>query len=157
LQQATKPGSVKFQRLHRAQHPATQVDIKKTVINLSSVPLEDTEYLALRLNYEVALVVLLIEDIITSVEKAIVSLPQEAVQKVWQGTVWILKTSDRPRDSLSRAKRKALYGPFTQTLTSQSSMQTRATQLCSSTPRTTTRKSWPFRVPQLIEIAQGPN
>lgn len=105
MQQATKPGSVKFQQLHRAQYPATQADIKKTVINLSSVPLEDTEYLALRLNYEVALVVLPIEDIITSVEKAIVSLPQEAVQEVWQGTVWILKTSDRPRDSLSRAKR----------------------------------------------------
>jgi hypothetical protein len=37
----------KFQRLHKAQHPATQADYKKTVINLSSLAVEGAAYSAL--------------------------------------------------------------------------------------------------------------
>jgi hypothetical protein len=47
------------------------------VINLSSIPLEDTAYSALGkgLNYAVSPAVLPIEDFLTGVEKAIVFLP----------------------------------------------------------------------------------
>jgi hypothetical protein len=81
LQQTIKPDSaVKFERLHGAQHPATQADHKKTVINLSSIRPEDAAYSALSkgLNYAVSRAALPIEDFITGVEKAIVSLPVEA-------------------------------------------------------------------------------
>jgi hypothetical protein len=70
----------KFERLHGAQHPATQADHKKTAINLSSIQLEDAAYSALSkgLNYAVSPAALPIEDFITGVEKAFVSLPVEA-------------------------------------------------------------------------------
>jgi hypothetical protein len=97
-----------FQQLHRAQHPATQADYKKTVINLSSLPQEDAAYLALGLNYAVSPTVLRIEDILTGVEKATVSPPVEAAEEVRQETILILKASGRPRDNLSGAVRRAL-------------------------------------------------
>jgi hypothetical protein len=99
----------KLQRLHRAQHPATQTDYK-TKINLSSVPLENAAHSALGkgLNYAVSPAVLPIEDFLTGVEKTIVSLPVEAAEEVRQETVRILKAYSRPRDGLSGAERRAV-------------------------------------------------
>jgi hypothetical protein len=96
----------KFERLHGAQHRATQADHRKTVINLNSIPLEDAAYSALSkgLNYAVSPAALLIEDFLTGVERAIRSLPVEVAEQVRQETVRILKVSNKPRDNLSRAE-----------------------------------------------------
>jgi hypothetical protein len=42
------------------------------------------------------------------VEKAVGSLPEEVVEEVQQETIRILKASRKPKDSLSRAERKAV-------------------------------------------------
>jgi hypothetical protein len=61
------------------------------------------------LNYAVSPAVLPNEDILTDVKKAIVSLPVEAAEEVRHKNVCILKASDRPRDNLSGAERRALW------------------------------------------------
>lgn len=53
------------------------------------------------------------EDILSSVETAIVSLPEEAAEGVGQETVQTLKASGRPRDNLSGAERRALWSLHT--------------------------------------------
>jgi hypothetical protein len=100
-----------------AQHPATQADHRKTVINLSSIPLEDAAYSALSkgLNYAVSPAALPIEDFLTGVERATRSLPVEAAEEVRQETVRILKVSNKPRDNLSGAERRALRSLRTNT------------------------------------------
>jgi hypothetical protein len=76
----------KFQRLHKTQHPALPPDNKKTVINLSEVPLEEADGSALSkgLNYAVAPAVLPVEDILCGVEKAVGALPEETAEEVRQ-------------------------------------------------------------------------
>jgi hypothetical protein len=56
------------------------------VVNLNDVPLEDAAYstLGTGLNYAVAPVVLPIEDILSGMEKAVCSLPEEAAEDVRQ-------------------------------------------------------------------------
>jgi hypothetical protein len=63
----------KYQRLHRTQHPAPLADKRKTVVNLSNVPLEDVAYSVYGkgLNCVVSPAVLCIEDFISGVEKAV--------------------------------------------------------------------------------------
>jgi hypothetical protein len=56
------------------------------------------------LNYAVSPAVLPIEDILTDVNKATVSLPVEAEEEVRHENVCILKASGRPRDNLSGAE-----------------------------------------------------
>jgi hypothetical protein len=88
-------------------------DNRKTVVNLSYVPLEDAAYSTLGkgLNYAVAPVVLPIEDLLSGVEKAIGYLPEEAAEEVQQDTVRILKASRNPKDNLSGVERTALWAP----------------------------------------------
>jgi hypothetical protein len=82
------------------------------VFNLSSTPLEDAAYPALSkgLNYEYAVspAALPNEDFLTGVGIAIVSLPVQATEEVRQETLRSLKASNRPRDNLSGAERRAL-------------------------------------------------
>jgi hypothetical protein len=93
----------KFQRLHKTQHPRLPPDNRKTVINLSEVPLEESACSALSkgLNYVVALAVLPVEDILCGVEKAVGALPEETAEEVRQETVRILKGSHKPKDNLT--------------------------------------------------------
>jgi hypothetical protein len=74
----------KFQRLHRTQHPPLSPDNKKTIINLSKIPLEEAACSALSkgLNYAVTPAVLPIEDILCGVEKAVGALPEETAEEV---------------------------------------------------------------------------
>jgi hypothetical protein len=80
------------------------------VINLTDVPLEDTAYSALSkgLNYAVAPAVLPIEDFLSSVDKAVGSLPQETAEEVSQQTVRILKASTKSKNNLCRDDSRAL-------------------------------------------------
>jgi hypothetical protein len=69
----------KFQLLHEAQHPPT----KKTVLNLSMVPLEESALSALGngLNFVVAPVFVPVEDILCGVKKTIGALQEEVQQE----------------------------------------------------------------------------
>ncbi|KDR20397.1 hypothetical protein L798_04931 [Zootermopsis nevadensis] len=60
------------------------------------------------MNYAVAPTVLPIEDFLSGVERTVRSLPEEAAEEVRQETVRILRASKKPKDSLSRAERRAL-------------------------------------------------
>jgi hypothetical protein len=96
----------KFQHLHKAQHPPRPPDNKKTVVNLSEVPLEEAACSAL--NFAVAPAFVPIKDILYRVEEAIGALPEEAAKEIRQKTVRILKSSRKPKDNLSGAERRAL-------------------------------------------------
>jgi hypothetical protein len=100
----------KFQRLHRTQHPPLPPDNRKTVINLSEIPLEEAARSALSkgLNYAVALAVLPVGDILCGVEKEVGALPEETAEEVRQETVRILKGSHKPKDNLTGEDRRAL-------------------------------------------------
>jgi hypothetical protein len=100
----------KFTHLHKAQHPTVALDTKKTVINLSDVPLEESAVSALSkgLNYAVAPSRVPVKDIICGVEKAIKTLPIESAEEIRQETVRILKRSHIPKNNLSGAERRAL-------------------------------------------------
>jgi hypothetical protein len=79
------------------------------MINLGSLAVEDAAYSALGkgLNCAVFPAVLTIQDFLTGVEKAIVSLQVGATEEAWQETVRILKASSRDRDNLSGTERRA--------------------------------------------------
>jgi len=99
----------KFTRLHKKQHPITKNE-KETVINLSDQTLDDAVSSLLQkcLNFAMTPRPTPIEDILTGVEKAILSLPAEKAEEARQETVRILKNSSRPRDNLKRTERAAL-------------------------------------------------
>jgi len=99
----------KFTRLHKKQHPITKNE-KETVINLSDEKLDDSVSSLLHkgLNFAVMPQSTPIEDILTSVEKAILSLSVEKAEEARQEIVRILKNSSRPRDNLKRTERAAL-------------------------------------------------
>jgi hypothetical protein len=99
----------KFARLHTKQHPTTKT-IKETVINLSDQKLDDAVYSLLQkgLNFAVMPCATPIEDILTSVEKAILSLPVELAEEARQETVRIIKSSSLPRDNLRKTETAAL-------------------------------------------------
>lgn len=69
-----------------AQHPTTSVT--KAVVNLNNTLLDDATLSALakRLSFAISPSVLLIEDVIGGVEKAMSMLPIEAAEEVWQET-----------------------------------------------------------------------
>jgi hypothetical protein len=56
----------------------------------------------------VAPVVLLVEDILCGMEKAVGALPEETAEEVRQETVRILKGSHKPKNNLTGAERRAL-------------------------------------------------
>jgi hypothetical protein len=62
-------------------------------------------------NYAVSSAVLPIADIVTGLEKVVVSLPVEAAEEIRQETVRILKASGRSTDNLPEL-RGGLYGPL---------------------------------------------
>jgi hypothetical protein len=64
-----------------AEHPAHQANIEYTTIKLGSVTLEDAAHLALgkAINYAVSSAVLPIHNVLTCIEKAVVSLSKQAV------------------------------------------------------------------------------
>jgi hypothetical protein len=78
-----------FQRLHKAQHPHFLPENRKTDVNLSAVPLEETDFLVLSkgLNYVVTPAVVPVEDIPCGVEKSIGVPPEETAKEVRQETV----------------------------------------------------------------------
>ena len=82
----------KFTRLHKKQHPVTKNE-KETVINLRDEKLDDavSSLLHKGLNFAVKPRSTPNEDILTCVEKAILSLPVEKVKEARQETVRILK------------------------------------------------------------------
>jgi hypothetical protein len=104
------------------------------------------------LNRAVFLVVLPIEDILTSVEKAVFSLPEEAAEEVWQEIFRILKASSKPRYNHSGAKIRAVWTLHTNT-NLMVPLQARAMCWWSSAPTTTISR--PFEGPYLQETAQG--
>ena len=99
----------KFARLTRTQHPVTTVP-KGTVINLSDQKLDDGVFSLLQkgLNYAVAARAVPIEEILASVEKAVLTLPVEKAEEARQETVRIIKTASRTRDNLTKTERAAL-------------------------------------------------
>jgi len=99
----------KFTRLHKKQHPITKNE-KETVINLSDEKLDDPVYSMLHkgLNFTVTSRSTPIEDMLTGVEKTILSLPVQKAEEARQETVRILKNSSRPSDNLKRTQRAAL-------------------------------------------------
>jgi len=82
----------KFTRLHKKQHPITKNE-KETVINLSDKKLDEavSSLLQKGLNFEVKPRSTPIEDILTGMEKAILSLPVEKAEEARQESVRILK------------------------------------------------------------------
>jgi hypothetical protein len=100
----------KFQRLHKAQHPPFSHDNRKTLVNLSEVPLEEASCSALRkgLNYAVTPTVVPVEDFLCVVDKALDALPEDTAEKVRQETIRILNSSRRPKDKLTIAERNVL-------------------------------------------------
>jgi hypothetical protein len=74
------------------------------------LPLEEAACSALSkgLNYAVAPARILVKDFLCGVEKAIRTLPEEAVKEIRQETVRILKGSRQPKHNLSGAERRAL-------------------------------------------------
>ncbi|PNF32618.1 hypothetical protein B7P43_G17953 [Cryptotermes secundus] len=99
----------KFTNLHKT-HPPHLHDNRKTVANLSGVPLEEAPYSALRkgLNFAVAPGSIPVQDILCGVEKAVMVLPEETAEEIRQETVRILKGSNKPKDNLTGAERRAL-------------------------------------------------
>ena len=99
----------KFSRLHKSQQPPTKPS-KETVINQSSHTLDDAVYSLLQkgLNFAVTPCSTPIEDILAGVEKAIQFLPEEKAEEARQETMRIIKSSSKPRDNLTKAKREAL-------------------------------------------------
>jgi hypothetical protein len=83
---------------------------RKTVTDLSNMPLEDAAYSILNkgMNSAVTLAVVPTEDILCGVAKAIGVLPEETAEEVGQETIRILKGSCKPKDNLSGAERKSL-------------------------------------------------
>ncbi|XP_023723162.1 uncharacterized protein LOC111873027, partial [Cryptotermes secundus] len=100
----------KFQHLHEAQHTPSPPDSKKTVVNLSDVPLDEAAFWAMSkgLNFAVAPKSVPVKDILCGVEKVIVALPVETAEEIRQETVRILKNSRKPNDNLTGAERRAL-------------------------------------------------
>jgi len=82
----------KFTRFHKKQHPITKNE-KETVINLSDEKLDGavSSLLHKGLNFAVTPRSTPIEDILTGVENAILSLPVEKAEEARQETVRILK------------------------------------------------------------------
>ena len=76
------------------QHPATKTT-KETLINLSDQKLDDAVYSLLQkgLNFAVMPRSTPIEDILASVEKAVLTLPMEMAEEARQETVRIIKNS----------------------------------------------------------------
>jgi hypothetical protein len=99
----------KFSRLYKKQHPTTQTT-RGTVINLSDQKLDEalSSLLQKGLNSAVTSRSTPIEDILTGVEKAVLSLPAEMAEEARQETVRILKHSSQPRDNLKKTERAAL-------------------------------------------------
>jgi hypothetical protein len=97
-------------QLHKTQHPTGPIDTSRTVINLSGVQLEEAacSTLSKGLNYTVAPGRIPAKDFLCGVEKAIVILPEETVEKIRQETVRIQKGSRQPKDNLTGAERRAL-------------------------------------------------
>jgi hypothetical protein len=83
---------------------------KETVINLSDQKLDDGVFSLLQkgLNYAVAPRAVPIEEILASVEKALLTLPVENAEEARQETVRIIKTVSRTRDNLTKNERAAL-------------------------------------------------
>jgi len=79
-------------RLHKKQHPITKYE-KKTLIKFSDQKLDDAVYSLLETGLKIAVTprYTSIEDILTGVEKAILSLPVEKADEARQETVRILK------------------------------------------------------------------
>jgi hypothetical protein len=77
---------------------------------ISGVPLEEAACSALSkgLNFAVTPRSVPIKDILCGVEKAIRTLPEETAEEIRQETVRILKGSNKPKDNLTGAERKAL-------------------------------------------------
>ncbi|PNF41399.1 hypothetical protein B7P43_G14428 [Cryptotermes secundus] len=100
----------KFINLQKTQHPPQLHENKKTVVNLSGVPLEEAAYSALSkgLNFAVAPSSIPVKDILCGVEKAVMVLPEETAEEIRQETVRILKGSNKPKDNLTGAERRAL-------------------------------------------------
>jgi hypothetical protein len=100
----------KFLHLHKAQHPPQPLDKRKTVVNLSEVPLEKAACSALSkgLNFAVALASVPVKDILCGVEKAIGALPEETAEEIRQETVRIFKGSRKPEGNLTGAERRVL-------------------------------------------------
>jgi len=97
-----------FCKFHKKQHPITKNE-KETVINLCDQKLDAvTSLLQKGLNFAVKPRSTPIEDILTSVEKAILSLPIEKAEDARQAAVRILKNSSRPTDNLKKTERAAL-------------------------------------------------
>jgi hypothetical protein len=98
----------KFARLHTKQH-LTTTTIKETVINLSDQQLDETVYSLMQkgLNFVVTLCSTPIEDILASVEKAVLSLPVEMAEEARQETIRIIKSASLPRDNLYKTERAA--------------------------------------------------
>jgi hypothetical protein len=99
----------KFSHLHRMQHPTSRTS-NTTGINLSTQTLDKGTHSELQkgLNYAVTPRVTPVEDILSSVEKAVHSLPVEIAEEARQETVRILKTSPKPKYNLTKAERAAL-------------------------------------------------
>jgi hypothetical protein len=78
----------KFQRLHKVQHPHFLLDNRKNVVNLSAVPLEETDLLASSkgLNYVMTPAIVPVEDILCEVEKSIGVPSEETAKEVRQAT-----------------------------------------------------------------------
>jgi len=88
----------KFTRLHKKHHITKNEN--ETVINFSEEILDDavSSLLHKGLNFAVTPRSTPIEDILTDVEKAILSLPVEKAEKARHETVRIIKNSSRPRE-----------------------------------------------------------
>ncbi|XP_023703193.1 uncharacterized protein LOC111862215 [Cryptotermes secundus] len=103
---ATTRQCKKFINLHKTQHPPQLHDESKTVVNLSTVHLEEAAYslLSKGLNFAVAPGSIPVKDILCGVEKAVMAVPEETTEEIRQETVRILKGSNKPKDNLTEGK-----------------------------------------------------
>jgi hypothetical protein len=151
---------VSFEFLTCSHHPKTQADYNTTLINLSCIPREDAAYspMGKGLNYAVSPAVLPIEDILTDVEKAIVSVPVEAAVEVREQTFRTLKVSGRPRSNLYGPERWALRSLRTNAdLTVLQADKGKATMFLNTKDFNENVSAILRALPYLSEIAQGPH
>jgi hypothetical protein len=106
---------------------------KETVINLSRRTLDDGTYSLPQKGLAVTPRTTPIEDVLPGVKKAVQSLPVEVAEEARDENVRIIKSSFKTRDNLTRAEREALRN-LKKTLSLPSYRQTKAMQLCFSTP-----------------------